>query len=133
MVRDKPGQNISTAPLKDDPSAEKEPQSRMRRTATSNLKSAAMKLDSLMPKDAAERKIPGGIESRSFDVGIKNIDTLAQGIGIAVGNYMDQRSDLKASRGPVKVFVEKWFDASYPIVSKGLDIAAVPTSSRAPG
>ena len=34
-------------------------------------------------------------------------------------------SELKASRGQVKVLAEKWFNASYPVIKKRLDVAAV--------
>ena len=122
IVEDAKSQNKDTLP---DPVSEREPQSRMKQMAAGNLNAASMKLDRLMPRDATERRIPGGIESPSFDVDFTNIDSMAHGIGTAIENYMDQRSELKASRGQVKVFVEKWFNASYPVIKKGLDVAAV--------
>ena len=108
-----------------DPVPERMHHSKMKQTTALNLKAASMKLYRLMTQDATERRIPGRIESPGFDVDFKKIDSIAQGIGTAIRNYMDQWSELKASRGQVKVLAEKWFNASYPVIKKRLDVAAV--------
>ena len=65
---------------------EREHHSKMKQIAAVNLKAASMKLYRFMPQDATERRIPGRIESPGFDVDFKKIDSIAQGIGTAIGN-----------------------------------------------
>lgn len=99
-----------------------------RQIAERNLKDSAIKLDKLMPKDATERHIHEAIAFQCGRFESKDTGDITKGIGLAITNYMDQRSQLKESRSPVKVFVQKWFCLSYPYIQRGLITAGVTLS-----
>ena len=99
-----------------------------RQIAERNLKDSAVKLDKLMPKDATERHIHEAIAFQCGRFESKDAGDITKGIGLAITNYMDQRSQLKESRSPVKVFVQKWFCLSYPYIQRSLITAGVTLS-----
>lgn len=96
-----------------------------RQLAEENLKDSAAKLDKLLPKDAAERHIHEAISFQCGRFDSRETDDMTQGIGSAITTWMNQRRELRASQGPVRNFVQKWFRLSFPYMVKGLKTAGV--------
>jgi hypothetical protein len=61
--------------------------------------------------------------------GVNDIGCMARKVGSTIANYMEKSESLKASRSPVRVFVETWFKRSIPFVQGGLNVAKVCTFS----
>jgi len=99
-----------------------------REIAEQGLKESAAKLDRLLPQEATERQIHEAIAFQVSRFEKKDVEDITKGLGQAIGTYMDQRVQLKQSRSPVKIFVQKWFMISYPYIQMGLRSAGVSNS-----
>ena len=120
----KVGGDTEVAPVEPDRITDTKPPTK-RQLAEENLKDSAVKLDKLLPKDAAERHIHEAISFQCGRFDSRDTDDMTQGIGSAITTWMNQRRELKASQGPVRNFVQKWFRLSFPYMEKGLKSAGV--------
>lgn len=102
-------------------STEKIPQTSRMREAERRLNAAVANLELIIGKGSTKHD---EIDLQHIS-GVNDINCMAQKIGSTIANYMNERDYLKASRGPVKVFVETWFKRSIPFVKKGLNVAKV--------
>lgn len=57
--------------------------------------------------------------------GVNDINCMTKTVGSIIATYMTEKEYSKASRGPVKIFIETWFKRSIPFIRTGLNMANV--------